>query len=86
MGWSRDSCYQTYWNRSARHGEIASLDADCIYGIRRECKVSLTRVNPSREDLVSGRARRDFPTGVVFVYLTENIEDALNVVRAYQSN
>ncbi|MCL5104772.1 MAG: hypothetical protein M1133_11755 [Armatimonadetes bacterium] len=67
-------------------GEIHLMDGGWIYGVCRERKVSLHRVTPPREDLVSGKARRDFPTGVVFVYQTDSIDDALDVVRSYSSN
>jgi len=71
--------------RGLDFGEIHLMDADWIYGVCRERKVSLHRVTPSREDLVTGKARRDFPTGVVFVYSTSDIEDGSDLVRAYQT-
>jgi len=64
-------------------GEIHLMDAGRIYAQCRERKVSLHRVTPSREDFMSGKARRDFPTGVVFVYQTKSIADAREVLRVY---
>lgn len=69
--------------RGLDFGELHLMQAQMIYGMCRERKVAITNVCPPREDLVSGRAVRDYPTGAVFVYLTESLDDARNVVRAY---
>ena len=64
-------------------GEIHLMDASRIYGACRERKVSVHRVTPPREDIVSGRAKQLFPTGAVFVYESDSVEDALEVVRSH---
>jgi len=66
-------------------GDPAMMDIKSVYGAARERKVALSNLHPSREDLVSGKARRDFPTGVVFTYLTQSLEDAREVVEEYRS-
>jgi len=68
--------------RGIDFGESGMMDVPRIYGMCRERRVALTCVQPSRDDLISGRAASDFPTGVVFVYNTEDINDALEVVAA----
>ena len=59
------------------------VDLGRIYGRCRERGVAITGIPRSREDLVSGRARAEFPTGCVFVYMTSDFADAREVMRAY---
>ena len=66
-------------------GQPELMDVSSVYTMCRERNVTVTNLQPSREDLASGKAVRDFPTGCVFVYLTNDIEDAREVVRAYYS-
>lgn len=72
--------------RGLDFGQSEMMDMTVIYTVCRERKVVLTRIRPSREDLISGKAKRDFPTGVVFVYEARDFNDAREVVRAYYSN
>jgi hypothetical protein len=65
-------------------GQPNLMDVQAIHARCKERKVAITNLNPSRDDLVGGIARRDFPTGVVFVYQTSNMEDAAEVVRKYR--
>jgi hypothetical protein len=65
-------------------GQPEQMDVGAIYGLCRERRVALTHLMPAREELVSGMARSRFPTGVVFVYKPESVEDALEVVGAYK--
>ena len=65
-------------------GQPNLMDVRAIYGASKERKVAVTNLNLSRDHLVSGKAGDDFPTGAVFVYLTENIADAAEVVRRYR--
>ena len=44
---------------------------------------AITNIEPERTALISGQATQQYPTGVVFVYLTEDVEDAREVVKAY---
>ena len=65
-------------------GQPNLMDVAAIYANCKESKVAITNLNPSRDDLVSGKARDNFPTGAVFVYLTKNMADAAEVVRRYE--
>ena len=68
--------------RGLDFGEPGKMDVAGIYARCRERRVVLTGLRPAREDLLSGSAVRDFPTGVVFVYETTDVEDAREVVEA----
>ena len=64
-------------------GQSAMMDAGLIYRMCAEKKVAITNLRPTRDDLITGKAAREFATGVVFVYTTEDIQDALDVVIRY---
>jgi hypothetical protein len=64
-------------------GQPDQMDVAAIYGLARKRGVALTHLMPAWEELVSGAARREFPTGAVFVYQPASMEDAQQVVRAY---
>lgn len=64
-------------------GEIHLMDAQWIYNAVREHSVSVVPYKPSRDYLISGKAARDYPTGVVFTYPAESWEDAREVARRY---
>ena len=66
-------------------GEPKYMDISNIYGMCQERKVAITNLNPSRDDIISGKAVKDFPTGVVFVYHTSSFCDAIEVVKRYKS-
>ena len=66
-------------------GQPELMDVPTFYAMCRERNVAVTNLKPSRDALMSGEAVREFPTGCVFVYLTDDIEDAKEVVRAYHS-
>ena len=67
-------------------GEPNLMDVKRFYGLCWERGVAVTHLQPSRDDLVSGKARADFPTGCVFVYETNDLADAEEVVREYHSH
>ena len=71
--------------RGLDFGQPEMMDMPALYAACRERKVVLTHIRPSHEDLISGQAKRDFPTGVVFVYEARDFNDARQVVRAYYS-
>ena len=62
------------------------MDLPAIYAKCRERHVAISGITVSREALVSGRARSDFPTGCLFIYMTSDFKDAQEVVRAYGSH
>jgi hypothetical protein len=70
--------------RGLDFGDPELMDRERIYSLCSERKVTITNLKPSRQDLVSGRAAGAYPTGVVFVYNTNDINDALDVVSQYR--
>ena len=66
--------------RGLDFGEPHLMDISYIYGMCRERKVAMTNINPSRDEIINGRAFMDFPSGVVFVYHTSSFEDAREVI------
>lgn len=66
-------------------GDSNFMDISSIYNICCDKKVAITNINPSRDDLISGKACKVMPTGVVFVYYTDSIDDAKVVVEKYKS-
>ncbi|MFH0963592.1 MAG: aminotransferase class III-fold pyridoxal phosphate-dependent enzyme [Planctomycetota bacterium] len=66
-------------------GEPFRMDIPALYARCAERRVALTHLMPSRDDLVSGKARADFPTGCVFSYETADFDDAREVVTRYVS-
>lgn len=61
--------------------DVASAYAECA---RRG--VALTRVVPARDELASGRAAADYPTGALFVYETSDWPDAVAAAGEYRSS
>jgi len=54
--------------------------------IYRKCsakKVPLTQIRRNAEDLVSGKAKNAFPTGVVFVYEAQSLNEAKEIASGY---
>ena len=72
--------------RGLDFGQPEMMDMAAIYTACRERKVVLTHIRPSREDLISAKAKQCFPAGVVFVYEARDFNDAREVARAYYSN
>ncbi len=66
-------------------GQAKMMDVKKIYEIASQRKVALTCLKPSRNELISGQAVTDFPTGVVMAYNTESIDDAYEVITAYRA-
>ena len=65
-------------------GQPEMMDVEEIY---RKCAVRgvpVTNLTPSADDLVSGRARRAFPTGAVFVYQAQTLAEAREVMAGYR--
>lgn len=66
-------------------GQDDLMDVPAIYAQCRERRVAITHLRPEREALASGAARRQCPTGCVFVYTTSDPADAEALVTAYRS-
>jgi hypothetical protein len=67
-------------------GQPHLMDTPAIYAAAKQRKVALTNLQMSRDDLLSGKAGKQFPTGVVFIYQTKDIEDAKDVLKRYSSS
>ena len=65
-------------------GQSTMVDFDRVYGLCRERNVTLTNHIPPRAQLLNGTVQHNFPTGIVIVYETKSMNDAREVVRAYQ--
>jgi len=72
--------------RGLDFGQPDRMDVETAYCQCREKHVSITNLRPDRNALVDGRARRDFPTGVVFVYQPASLDDARSVLAAYRGS
>jgi len=70
--------------RGLDFGQPDQMDEETAYALCREQRVALTHLMPARKDLLSGNARRDFPTGAVFVYQPTSLDDARAVLTAYR--
>ncbi len=64
-------------------GQSFMMDAQSIYQMCRSKDVFISRLLPSREDLIGGVAQRQFPTGAVLWYVAESWEDAVQLVTQY---
>jgi len=72
--------------RGLDFGQPEMMNIDQIYELCSKYKIVLTNLHPDREKLISGQAVRNYPTGVVFLYHTEDINDAIKVVERYNKN
>ena len=66
-------------------GQPDMMDTKLMYKMCSEKKVAITSMKPTKEDLVRGRAIQEYPTGAVFLYNTEDVEDAKDVVNKYRN-
>ena len=65
-------------------GQPWMMDVPTIYQQTMAAGVPFCNHQPGRDDLTSGKARRDWPTGIVLVYESKDFADARDVVSAYQ--
>ena len=70
--------------RGLDFGQPDQMDVAAAYALCREKRVAITNLRPVRDDLLDGRAQRDFPTGVVFVYQPASLDDARAVLAAHR--
>ena len=66
--------------RGLDFGQPDQMDVAAAYAMCREKRVALTHLMPTRDDLLSGNARRNLPTGAVFVYQPTSLDDARAVL------
>jgi len=77
--------YLNFFDKLAyAHAAQIGQDVAAAYAMCREKRVALTHLIPTRDDLLSGNARRNFPTGAVFVYQPTSLDDARAVLAAYR--
>ena len=69
--------------RGLDFGQPDMMDVPELHRKALASKVAITQLHPSRDELVTGRAAGQYPTGVVFVYNCTDIDDARQVVDAY---
>jgi len=67
-------------------GSEALNDVETIYAKAAANRIALIRVAVSEEELVSGRAREQFPTGAVLIHRAESFESARRVARSYRES
>ena len=59
------------------------MNVAAIYEKCKKKKTAITTLQPSKNDLTTGTARRNYPTGAVFMYKTTSFDDALEIMRRY---
>ena len=62
------------------------MDFEDIYHKCSAKGIALTQISRKAEDLLSGQARKVFPTGVVFVYQAQSLDEAREVASGYHSS
>ncbi len=62
------------------------MDIETIYVKCASKKIPITNFKRSAEDLISGKAKDMFPTGVVFVHQAATLQEAKEVANAYFRN
>ena len=72
--------------RSLDFGQSEMNDVETIYAKAAAKRIALIRVAVSEEELVSGRARKRFPTGAVLIHRAESFESARTVARSYRES
>jgi hypothetical protein len=65
-------------------GQPWMMDVPEVYRRTMDAGVPFSNHQPGRDALVSGDAKRDWPTGVVLVYESKDFADASDVVSRYQ--
>ncbi|MCK5117958.1 MAG: GNAT family N-acetyltransferase [Candidatus Latescibacteria bacterium] len=71
--------------RGLDFGEPFMMDIHEIYRKCADRKIPVTNVMVSAEDVVSGKAVEEFPTGVVFTCAVKTMAEAHEVIRKYRS-
>ena len=69
--------------RGLDFGDSFKMNLGSIYARCAERRVAITNLNLPREDMISQKAHKDYPTGAVMRYQTRSIEDAREVLTAW---
>jgi hypothetical protein len=81
-----DSFLQIPHLRGLDFGQPEMMDIPPIYTRCRDRGIPCIRLSPPREDLLTGKARRDFPTACSLLYMTSDYTDALAVARRWREH
>ena len=64
-------------------GQSYLNDVDLVYSMAKEKKIPLLRIRPGKDELISGKIKERFPTGVSLVYDAGSFEEAVYVSKKY---
>jgi hypothetical protein len=67
-------------------GQPELNDLDTIYAKAKQRKIGMDRVHVTREELVTGRVTKRFPTGVSLVHAAQSLADARAIMDAYRAS
>lgn len=66
-------------------GQSELNDLDSVYPLAKEKKIPMVRIWVKKDDLLSGKIKDRFPTGVSLVYDANSFEEAKAVVKNYKN-
>ena len=66
-------------------GQSYMNDLPTIYSLASSLKTPLLRIQPEREDLISGAILKQYPTGVSLFYEADTLPDAQSLFDQYRS-
>lgn len=64
-------------------GQSYLNDVDLVYTLAKDKKIPLIRFRPGKDELLSGKIKERFPTGVSLVYEARSLEEAVFVSKKY---
>jgi len=67
-------------------GQSYLNDLDAIYPIARENKIPIIRLRPGKNELITGKIKERFPTGVSLVYDADSFDEAISITKSYYNN
>ena len=65
-------------------GQSQLNNLDPVYALAREKKIPLVRIRTGKDELLSGKIKERFPTGISLVYEAASLEAAKQVVYRYK--
>jgi hypothetical protein len=65
-------------------GQSNLNDIDLVYQLAKEKKIPLIRIRAGKDELLSGKIKERFPTGISLVYFAESFEEAQSVLKKYK--
>lgn len=66
-------------------GQSHLNDLDLVYALAKKKKIPLMRIRVNKDDLLSGKIKEQFPTGVSLVYDANSFDEARAVVKNYKN-